>query len=108
MDNLIGARAKLPKEDVQWCNDRRRYFTKKINRLKIRIKNLKTQLHRVTADVLTKNYDVILLPTFEVSNMVSQESKLSSKVSRRMLSLGHSQFNPEASGLFKMDCEKER
>ena len=75
MDNLIGARAKLPKEDVQWCIDRKRYFTKKINQLKVRIKNLKTQLHRVTADVLTKNYDVILLPTFEVSNMISQENK---------------------------------
>ena len=92
MDQLIGARAKLPKEDIQWVNDRRRFFAKKINKIKVRVKNLKTQLHRVTADVLTKNYDVILLPTFEVSNMVAVESKLSSKVSRCMLSLGHYQF----------------
>lgn len=92
MDKLIGARAKLPKDDVQWCNDRRRFFTKKINKIKVRVKNLKNHLHKVVADVLTKRYDVILLPTFEVSNMVSMESKLSSKVSRRMLSLAHYEF----------------
>lgn len=94
MDSLIGARAKLPKNknELQWVWDTDRFYVKKINKIKIRIKNLKQHLHRLTADVLTKRYDVILLPTFEVSDMVKVESKLSSKVSRRMLSLGHYQF----------------
>ena len=51
----------------------RRYKLKKaMERLRIRIKNLRTELHKQVASYLAKNYDVIILPTFETSQMVSQ------------------------------------
>lgn len=92
MDQLLSKRSLLPMVDNQRNSDLNRYYTKKINKLKVRVRNLKKNLYRISADVLTKNYDVILMPTFEVSDMVSNKSKLSSKTCRAMLSLGHFEF----------------
>lgn len=64
-----------------------------IGRLKWKIHDLVSELHYKTALFLVKNFDVILLPTFEVSQMVDKtKRKINSKSVRSMLSLCHYKF----------------
>jgi len=51
------------------------------------------ELHHKTARFLVDNFDVILLPSFESSQMVSKSRrKIRSKSVRQMLTLSHYQF----------------
>ncbi len=51
------------------------------------------ELHHKTARFLTENFDVILLPSFESSQMVSKSRrKIKSKTVRQILTLSHYQF----------------
>ena len=63
------------------------------NRLRIRIRNLVDECHKQIANYLTNNYKVILLPTFETSQMVvKSKRKLHTKTARQMLTWGHYRF----------------
>lgn len=64
-----------------------------------RQKNMVTELHRKVALDLCKNYDTILIPTFETSNMTKKKDpkkatrrKINSKTARSMLTLRHYNF----------------
>ncbi|MEG4851293.1 transposase [Microcoleus sp. B5-D4] len=71
----------------------KRRFKKATGRLRCKIKNLVAELHRKTAKFLVDNFDVILLPTFETSGMVSKSRrKLRNKTVRQMLTLSHYEF----------------
>ncbi len=62
-------------------------------RIRKKIKNLIKEIHFKTARFLVDNFDVILLPTFESSQMVGKSSrKLRSKTVRAMLTWAHYQF----------------
>ena len=62
-------------------------------RIRWKIWDLVSELHHKTALFFVKNFDVILLPTFEVSQMVRKElRKIKSKTARQMLTLGHFRF----------------
>jgi putative transposase len=66
---------------------------KPASRLRCKIKNLVKELHHKTARFLVDNFDVILLPTFETSQMVSKSRrKLRNKSVRQMLTLSHYEF----------------
>ncbi len=66
---------------------------KAANRLRIRIRNLVDECHKQVANYLTSNYKVILLPTFETSQMVvKSKRKISTKTARQMLTWGHYRF----------------
>ncbi|NER01880.1 MAG: transposase [Okeania sp. SIO3C4] len=66
---------------------------KAANRLRSKIRNLVDELHHKAALFLVKNFDVILLPTFEVSQMTTKSSrKLRSKSVRQMLNWAHYRF----------------
>jgi len=68
-------------------------FRKASDRLKSRIQHMVKELHYKTAKFLVDNFDVILLPSFESSQMVSKSRrKLRSKTVRQMLTLSHYQF----------------
>lgn len=70
---------------------RQKYRMKKAaDRLRWRIKDLISEIHFKTANLLCKNFDVIALPPFEVSDMVS---KLRSKTARKMLTWSHYRFS---------------
>ncbi len=43
--------------------------------IRLRIKNLRSECHKQVASYLAKNYDVIVLPTFETSQMVVKKSR---------------------------------
>ena len=64
-----------------------------IGRAKWKIHDLIDELHFKTAMFFVQNFDVILLPTFEVSQMVRRDRrKIRSKTVRSMLSLAHYKF----------------
>ncbi|MFK5969781.1 MAG: transposase [Candidatus Marithrix sp.] len=62
-------------------------------RIRKKIKNLVKEIHFKTAYFLVNNFDVILLPTFETSQMASKSGrKLRSKTVRAMLTWSHHKF----------------
>ena len=66
---------------------------KSLGRLRWKVRDLISELHHKVALFLVKNFDVIFLPTFEVSEMVNRIGrKIRSKTARQMLTLGHFRF----------------
>ncbi|WP_333307046.1 transposase [Microcoleus sp. B7-D4] len=86
LDRLVSKISKAPSRQ-------KRRFKKVASRLRCKIKNLVKELHHKTAKFLVDNFDVILLPTFESSQMVSKSRrKLRNKTVRQMLTLSHYEF----------------
>jgi putative transposase len=86
LDKLISQLSKAK------CKQKRN-LKKAASRLRCKIQNLVKELHHKTAKLLVENFDVILLPTFETSQMVSKSRrKLRSKSVRQMLTLSHYEF----------------
>ncbi|WP_265415802.1 RNA-guided endonuclease InsQ/TnpB family protein [Aphanothece sacrum] len=66
---------------------------KAASKLRTRIKNLVDECHKQTANYLTKNYGMILLPTFETSKMTKKNKrKIRTKTARQMLTWSHYRF----------------
>jgi putative transposase len=62
-------------------------------RMRQKVQNLIDELHHKTALFLVKNFDCILLPTFETSQMVGRSGrKIRSKTVRNMLTFAHYRF----------------
>ena len=73
------------------CQKRR--MRKAAHRMRNKIKDLVNEMHWKSANYLVHNYDIILLPTFETSDMVSRaKRKLNKKSVRQMLTLSHFSF----------------
>ena len=86
LDDLLSRAAKSPSR-------RRRNMRRAGNRMRIKIENLVTELHRQAARFLVDRFDVILLPTFETSEMVERgRRRIRSKTVRNLLSLAHYRF----------------
>lgn len=67
----------------------RRSMKKAMARLRWKIKDLVDDMHKKTANFLVKNFDKILIPYFETSEM---SRKLRSKTARSLLSFSHFRF----------------
>jgi putative transposase len=86
LDNLISRSTKTT------AKTRYRY-RKAMDRIRRKIRNLIDEVHHKLARFLVDNYDVILLPTFETSEMVLKNSrKIRSKSARQMLTWAHYRF----------------
>lgn len=86
LDDLISRSTKVKSK-------KKRRMRKAANRIRLKIRNLIDELHHKVARFLVDNFDVILLPTFEVSQMVVKSSrKIRAKSVRQMLSLSHYRF----------------
>ena len=86
LDRLVSKISQAPSRQ-------KRRFKKAASRLRCKIKNLVKELHHKVAKFLVDNFDVILLPTFESSQMVSKSRrKLRNKTVRQMLTLSHYEF----------------
>lgn len=86
LDDLISKISKAK------CRQKRR-LKKAADRIRAKIKNSIAELHHKIAHFLVTNFDVILLPTFETSEMVSRfRRRLRAKSVRQMLTLSHYQF----------------
>jgi putative transposase len=93
MDTLIS------RCDAKETKHRKRYTLRKaIGRLRIRIKNLVSEVHRKMAKWIVQNFTLVLIPAFGVSNMVQktnskgQKRKIRSKTVRQMLTWSHYRF----------------
>ena len=86
LDDLLSRAAKSPSR-------KRRNMRRAANRMRLRIDNLVRELHRQAARFLVDNYDVILLPGFETSEMVERgRRRIRSKTVRNLLTLAHYRF----------------
>jgi putative transposase len=86
LDKLISKMSKA-------ASAQKKRFKKATGRLKYKIQHMVKELHHKTAKFLVDNFDVILLPSFESSKMVSKSRrKIRSKTVRQMLTLSHYQF----------------
>ncbi|WP_424099885.1 RNA-guided endonuclease InsQ/TnpB family protein [Moorena producens] len=71
----------------------KRRMRKAARRIIIRIQNLINELHHKAARFLVDNFDVILIPTFETSEMTKKGNrKIRSKTVRNLLSFAHYRF----------------
>ena len=96
LDYLLSRSAKSPAR-------RRRNMRRAAGRMRIRIENLIQELHRKAARFLVGDFDVILLPTFETSEMVERgRRRIRSKTVRNLLSLAHYRF-----GMFLLHKARE-
>jgi putative transposase len=65
-----------------------------MERIRTRIKNLRSECHKQVGSYLAKNYDIIVLPTFETSEMVvKKKRKLKNKTARAMMTWAFYQFS---------------
>ena len=86
LDDLLSRAAKAPAR-------RRRNMRRAADRMRLRIENLVTELHRQAARFLVDSFDVVLLPAFETSEMVEHGRRnIRSKTVRNLLSLAHYRF----------------
>ena len=86
LDQLISRTAKAGAR-------RRRNLRKATGRMRVRITNLIDELHHQAARFLVDNFDLILLPTFETSQMVQRgKRKIRTKSVRSMLTFAHYRF----------------
>lgn len=75
-------------------NSKWRYnLRRKCLSLRIKMKNIVSNLHWQTASFLVNNYKIIFLPTFETSNMVSNKKDLNKDTKRSLLKLSHYKFS---------------
>ncbi|GAA6619532.1 RNA-guided endonuclease InsQ/TnpB family protein [Scytonema sp. NUACC26] len=75
--------------------NRYRYQLKKaMERVRTRMKNLRSECHKQVASHLARHYDIIYLPTFETSQMVAKSKrKLRSKSARAMMTWAFYEFS---------------
>ncbi|MGK7924541.1 MAG: RNA-guided endonuclease InsQ/TnpB family protein [Spirulina sp.] len=86
LDDLISRSTKAKSKKKQ-------RMRKAANRIRLKIRHLVDELHHQVARFLVDNFDVILLPTFEVSQMILKSSrKIRAKSVRQMLSWSHYRF----------------
>jgi putative transposase len=83
---------------------KRKSYKKAINRLKTRLHNLVDELHWKSINYLVNNYNVIICPNFNVSNMVIDDvkRKITSKTVRNMLNFRFYTFKQR----LKLKCKE--
>ena len=108
LDNLMSriSLSQIPKQ--------RQKMRKAASRIRGKIRNLVDECHKKTANYLAKNYQLILLPTFETSEMTNRSKrKIRSKTARQMLTWAHYRFKQvlknkaELSGCQVIDVTEE-
>lgn len=86
LDGMISKRSRCPRrERIKW--------SRRIFKLRKKLKNLQTELHYKTANFLTRESDIIIIPEFKVKEMSRKfKRKIRTKTVRNMMLLGHSLF----------------
>ena len=80
--------------DVETKKRRRFNIKRKLGKLRLRLQDMVDELHWKTINFLVRNFSVIILPTFETSDMTSRHGrKLRKNVVRSMLSLRFYEFS---------------
>lgn len=95
VDGLIGRRTKLLNKapESQWRDDMASHLQVRIDRLRVKKKDIVNDLHKQLAYWLVTEHKFILLPSFETKQMTGRSKrKLRKKTIRNMLDLGHYKF----------------
>ena len=72
---------------------RRCHIKRAVRRLRTRVQNIVNEVHKQLAKHLAKTYDLIMIPSFEVSQMVrKQDRKIRSTTARQMMTWAHFRF----------------
>ncbi len=106
IDRLISSRSKETNKRKRYRMQKR--LTKSFNRVKAMI----ADMHHKVSSWLSKNYNQVLLPSFQTSDMTSKQKRISSKTSRAMLTWSHYKFKKmleykmERSGGKMIECEE--
>jgi len=86
LDNLVSRLSKTPKQ-------KKRKMRLAAARMRENVKNLIDELHHKSALFLVKNFDLILLPTFETKQMTGKVGrKIRNKTVRSLLTFAHYRF----------------
>src|SRR6185312_7300669 len=63
---------------------------KAISRMRQKVKHLQSELHKKSVAFFTREFDAVIIPPFEMSNMVNRKTrKITRKTVRKMLCWGH-------------------
>ena len=84
----------ISKQNNKETRAQRRYSLKRaVRRLRTRVQNIVNEVHKQLAKHLAKSYDLIMIPSFEVSQMVrKQDRKIRSTTARQMMTWAHYRF----------------
>lgn len=84
----------ISKKDLENNKRKKRNLYRNIGRLRLKIKSLVDELHWKCINFLVRNFKVIILPTFETSEMVSKDGrKINKSVVRAMQSYRFYEFS---------------
>lgn len=83
----------ISKREIETDKNKKRNLYRIIGKKRNKLRDLVDELHWKTINFLIRNFSVIILPTFEVQNMVNKENrKIKKSVVRAMLSLRFYEF----------------
>ena len=84
----------ISKHNNKETRSRRRCHLKRaVRRLRTRVQNIVNEVHKQLVKHLAKTYDLIMIPSFEVSQMVrKQDRKIHSTTARQMITWAHYRF----------------
>jgi transposase len=92
MDNLLSIKNKLAASNSKRKNKKALRLDKAISRMRRKIKRLQSEIHKSVA-FFTCEFDAIIIPPFEVSNMTNRKTReITQKTVRKMLCWAHYQF----------------
>jgi IS605 OrfB family transposase len=93
MDNLISRRDKLALSSSKRKQNKARRLGAALARMQRRVSRLQSEVHKKTTAFFTREFDVIVIPPFEVSQMVNRKTrKIRSRTVRQMLCWAHYRF----------------
>ena len=93
MDDLISKKDRLANSTSKRKKKKALRVDKAIFRMRKKIRQLQNEIHRKTIKFLTDEFDVIVIPPFEVSGMVNRKTrKITKKTVRKMLGWSHYKF----------------
>jgi putative transposase len=74
-------------------HNKRQSIRRAVERVRRRMRNIVTDLHTKTVHFLTNTFDLVLIPTFDVMDMVAKDQRrIRKKTVRQMLSFRHGEF----------------
>src|SRR5688572_9751560 len=86
MNDLISKKDKLASSTSKQKKKKALHVDKAIFRMQRKIKQLQNEIHQKTIKFLTDEFDVVIIPPFELSNMVNRKTqKITKKTVKKML-----------------------
>ena len=93
MDKLISQQSKFNRSTSKRKKNKAKRLSKAVACIRRKIFHLQSEIHKKAASFFTREFDAIIIPPFEVSNMTNRKTrKIKRKTVRQMLSWAHYKF----------------